>query len=217
MVGVTDLNIFFTEFAKNTVTFVLWNLIPVIIVLIAGYIIGKVFGAVIQKLAIASKIDKYVKLKGFKISNLLKIAGEWVIYLLFILQSTVFLGIERIGNIVQEVVYFIFSAIGAAIIVVVGYILGGFFEEHIRKSEGAYKNLVGRVVNFLTIYVAISIALQVMGLPTTLINNILLIIVASFGLGFALALGLGLKDIVAKEAEKHIGDIEKTISRKRRK
>ena len=217
MAGIPHLNTFLVEFATNTGNFVLWNLIPALIVLLIGYLVGKIIGIVIQRLAVAGKVDKHIKLRGFKLSNLLKLTGEWVIYLLFILQATVLLGVPEIGSFVRTIVYFIPQAVGAAIIIIVGYILGGFFEEQIKGSEGMYKDIIGKVVHFFTVYVAIALALPFLGIDPSLVNNILLIIIASVGLGVGIALGLGLKDIVARESEKYIGELKKTATKSMRK
>ena len=88
--------------------------------------------------------------------------------------------------------------------------------EQIKGSEGVYSDLIGRVINFFTVYVAIALALPFLGINPSLVNNILLIIIGSVGFGLGLAIGLGLKDIVAKEADKYIGKLEKKKAQRRR-
>ena len=215
MAGIQEINSLLMGLGSSTIEF-LPNLVGALLLLAIGYIVGKVVGIVIEKFCISVKVDKYVKCKGFKLSNLFKIAGEWMIYLVFIQSAVQFLGIIALAVFVNKIVYFIPMAVGAAIIVVVGYILGSFFEEQIKGSEGMYKGLIGKVVHFLTVYVAIALALPFLGINPGLVNNILLIIVASAGLGFAIAIGLGLKDVVAKEADKYIGVVEKAVSKKRK-
>jgi len=191
------------------------NLVGAIVLLAIGYIVGKIVGVVIKGLCDRAKADRYVKVKGFRISELLKIAGEWIIYLVFIQAAVQFLGIAALAEFVNQIIYFIPKAVGAAIIIIVGYVLGNFFEEQIKGSEGIYSNLIGRVVNFFTVYVAIALALPFLGINPSLVNNILLIIIGSVGFGLGLAIGLGLKDIVAKEANKYIGKLEKKAQRRR--
>ena len=215
MAGIQEINSLLMGLGSSTIEF-LPNLVGALLLLAIGYIVGKVVGIVIEKFCVSVKVDKYVKCKGFKLSNLFKIAGEWMIYLVFIQSAVQFLGIIALAVFVNKIVYFIPMAVGAAIIVVVGYILGSFFEEQIKGSEGMYKGLIGKVVHFLTVYVAIALALPFLGINPGLVNNILLIIVASAGLGFAIAIGLGLKDVVAKEADKYIGVVEKSVSKKRK-
>ncbi len=191
------------------------NLVGAIVLLAIGYIVGKIVGVVIKGLCDRAKADRYVKVKGFRISELLKIAGEWIIYLVFIQAAVQFLGIAALAEFVNQIIYFIPKAVGAAIIIIVGYVLGNFFEEQIKGSEGVYSDLIGRVINFFTVYVAIALALPFLGINPSLVNNILLIIIGSVGFGLGLAIGLGLKDIVAKEANKYIGKLEKKAQRRR--
>lgn len=203
-----------TSLGESTIAF-LPHLIGALIILLLGYLVGKVVGMVIEKICKGAMVDKHIKSKGFKLTHLFKLAGSWIIYLVAIQAAFQYLGIMALAMFVDKIVYFIPMAVGAAIIVIVGYILGNFFEEQIKASEGKYRGLVGRIVNFFVIYVAIAMALPFIGIDAMLVNSILLIIIASVGLGFAIAMGLGLKDIVAKEANKYIGTIEKSFTKKK--
>ncbi len=86
------------------------------------------------------------------------------------------------------------------VVVAAGYALARYIEELISDSDFVYAHLMSRVFFFMIIYIAIALALPKVGLDATLVNNILLIIVGSIGLGFAIALGLGLKDTIAELA-----------------
>jgi len=209
-----DLTVVLNSLGSQIVSFIP-NLVGAIVLLAIGYIVGKIVGIVIKGLCDKAKVDRYARLKGFRISELLKIAGEWIIYLVFIQSAVQFLGIGALAEFVNQIIYFIPKAVGAAIIIIVGYILGNFFEEQIKASEGVYSDLIGRVVNFFTVYVAIALALPFLGIDPSLVNNILLIIIGSVGFGFGLAIGLGLKDIVAREANKYIGKLERKAQRRR--
>jgi len=215
MAGMEALSVLLTNLGQSTIDF-LPNLIGALILLLLGYVVGKVVGIVIEKICISAKVDKYIKSKGFKLSYLFKVAGAWIIYLLAIQAAFQYLGIMALATFVDKIVNFIPMAVGAAIIIIVGYVLGNFFEEQIKVSEGKYSSLIGRIVNFFTVYVAIALALPFIGINPSLVNNILLVIIGSVGLGFAIAMGLGLKDIVAKEAEKYVGSIEKSFAKKKK-
>jgi len=191
------------------------NLIGALLLLVIGYALGKLVGAVIERLCIGIKINNYLRCKGFKLSKLFKIAGSWLIYLVFIQSAVETLRIASLELFINRIVNFIPMAVGAAIIVVVGYILGGFFEDQISHSDGRYNSLVGKIVNFFTVYVSIALALPVLGVNPGLVNNILLVIIASVGLGFALATGLGLREAVAEEADRYISSAGKSTKKKR--
>ena len=209
MFDIQNLGILLTGLKDSTVAFVP-NLIGALLLLVIGYALGKIVGSVIERLCLGIKINTYLKCKGFKLSKLFKIAGAWLIYLVFIQSAVETLGILSLELFINGIVNFIPMAVGAAIIVVVGYILGSFFEDQISHSDGRYNSLVGKIVNFFTVYVAIALALPVLGVNPGLVNNILLVIIASVGLGFALATGLGLREAVAKEADRYVNSAKST-------
>ena len=72
---------------------------------------------------------------------------------------------------------------------------------------------MGKVIFFLIIYLSIALALPFVGINPTLINNILLVAIGSVGLGIAIALGWGLKDVVREAAQ----DYAKKFRGKKRK
>ena len=76
-----------------------------------------------------------------------------------------------------------------------------------KKMKEIYASLVSKVLFFFIIYVAIALALPILGIPATLVNNILLVIIGSVGIGIAIALGLGLKDAVAIISKKYANKI----------
>ena len=71
------------------------------------------------------------------------------------------------------------------------------------KTKKTYATLVGKVLFFFILYVAIALALPILGVPSALVSNILLIIIGSVGVGIAIALGLGLKDAVADISKRY--------------
>ena len=185
------------------------KLVGALVILVVGIIIGKIVGLVIKEICIRAKLDKYIKIKGYRFTDIIRIAVEWIIYLAFIQSAVDYLGIAALADFVGNIIHFIVRAVGAAIIIIVGHVLGSFFEKEIKKTEEAYSEIIGKVVYFFTLYVAIALALPFLGINPTLVNNILLIIIGSVGLGFAIAVGLGLKDIVAEEARKYIKELKK--------
>jgi len=48
--------------------------------------------------------------------------------------------------------------------------------------------------------------MKIVGLPTEILDTILIIVVASIGLGLAIALGLGLKDTIAALTKKYVDE-----------
>jgi hypothetical protein len=173
------------------------------IALVVGFIIGKVTGWIIKQFLVRIKLDQYVfereKFK-IKLSDVFSILGRWTIYLVFIQVAAGILGIATVLSLVNSAIVFLAGAIEATVIIIVGYSLAYYVKDKVIHSKTFYGDLVGKLIFFMILYVSIALALPFIGIDATLINWILLIIVASLGAGMAIAVGLGLKDVVAEVA-----------------
>ena len=134
MAGMEALSVLLTNLGQSTIDF-LPNLIGALILLLLGYVVGKVVGIVIEKICISAKVDKYIKSKGFKLSYLFKVAGAWIIYLLAIQAAFQYLGIMALATFVDKIVNFIPMAVGAAIIIIVAYGVGLYIKDEILAEK----------------------------------------------------------------------------------
>jgi hypothetical protein len=187
----------------NSFLITLPNIITTIIILLMGFIVGKVVGKVIREILMRVKIDNYISEKEkfkLKISELGSIISRWVIYIWFIQLGVASLGVAEITTLTTSAVNFLFGAVGAVIIILVGYVFAYFIKEKVVHSKTFYGDIVGNLIFFLIIYVSVALALPFVSIDPTLINWLLIVIVASLGLGLAIAIGLGLKDVVAETA-----------------
>ena len=179
------------------------DMITAIIILLIGFIVGKVVGKIVDEVLVRIKIDNYIseheKFK-IKVSYLGSLLARWSIYIWFIQLGVAALGIMEITAITVSAVNFLFGAVAAVIIILVGYIFAYFIKEKVVHSKTFYGDIVGNLIFFLVIYVSVALALPFVNIDPTLINWLLIVIVASLGLGLALAIGLGLKEVVAEVA-----------------
>jgi hypothetical protein len=182
----------------------LGNVAKATIIILIGWVLGKVLGTLIKRALEAIKIDKYFKIEeGVKLSSIVSVVVTWIIYLVFIQTSLDQLGIVILTQYFGQVVDLIQSLLGAGLILIVGYFIAKHGQNYFSRKKHEYAKIVSQLVFFFTMVISLSIALEVVGLSTTLINNIILIMVASVGLGMAIAIGLGLKDTVKSLAKKY--------------
>lgn len=190
----------------NSVILFLPNLAAAIVLLLIGWIVGAIIGRITREILRRLKVDQFL-FKGkalVKLSDVFPVLFEWIIYLVFIQSAVQILGVVALVQFVDKVINFIPGLLGAAIVIIVGYALAEYIRKVLSKSKVLYSDLVGSIIFWLVLYVAIATALPLVGIDATLINNILLIIVGSFGLGLAIAIGLGLKDTIAEIAKKQL-------------
>jgi hypothetical protein len=179
-------------------------LITSAIILIIGFIVGKVLGKIVKEVLLRIKIDKYISEKEkFKlnISSLGSLITKWVIYIWFINLGVAALGIPGLTGLTTSAVDFLYRAVEAVVIILVGYVFAYFVKDQVIHSKNLYGDIVGNLIFFLIVYVSVALALPFINIDSTLINWLLIVIVASLGLGLAIAIGLGLKDVVADTAK----------------
>lgn len=185
----------------------LWNnflvglpgFIYAIIWLIVGFIIGKVVGRIVKEILIKVKLDEFIvekeKLK-MKFSDIFATISRWVIYLVFIMIAAEALNITIVTELISSSIGFLLGAVEATIIIIVGYVLALYVKDKIVHAKTFYGSVVGNILFFLILYVSITLALPFVGIDVTLLNQLLLVVVAALSLGFAIAIGLGTKDVV---------------------
>ena len=194
--------------AESTVKF-LPNLISAIILLVIGLIVGKIVSRVVKEVLLRVKLDYYVsetKKPVYSLADIFSLISRWWIYLAFISAalSRDVLGISYLATWIAEITAFIPRVVGASLILVVAFVMAEYIKGHIKKTNALWGTVVGKVLFFFVMYVAIALALPILGVSSTLVNNILLVIIGSVGLGIAIALGLGLKDSVNDVSKKYV-------------
>jgi len=190
---------------QNLGNFTIYKLLPAILILLIGWLVGKIFGKIVRSILKKVKADRYFKFgRGFEVSNLFSMIATWAIYLLFIILAVDTLEIDILSTILLDVLRFIPLLVEGIIIILVGYLVAKYVQGQIVASKVRYSEIIGQVIFFFTLIIAIDLSLHAIGLEPFVIDGIILILVGSIGLGIAIALGLGLKDTIAKLAKKYM-------------
>ncbi len=196
----------FVNSLSQQLPIVLSQVIAAAITVLAGLVVGKIVGRIIREVVVRSKIDEWISSEDhvkFKVSHVLDVVSRWVIYFVFLRQAAIFLGIAAVSEFINSIIGVIPNLVEAALLIIVGYAIAVYLKDRIISSKSVYSDLMGKVIFFLIIYLSIALALPFVGIDASLINNILLVVVGSVGLGVAVALGWGLKDVVREAAQNY--------------
>ncbi|MBS3055755.1 MAG: hypothetical protein J4452_04690 [Candidatus Aenigmarchaeota archaeon] len=194
-----------TSFTNTVINF-LPNLAGAMILLLIGWLVGLVLGRVTKEILRRLKVDEYIargKKPVFRLSDIFSVIVTWSIYLVFIQASVDTLGIAALSSFLQGILSFIPGLVKAIIVVVVGYGLAEYVRHQVESSGVTYSELMGRILFFLIIYIAIAMALPLVGIDPFLVNALLLVIAGSVGVGLAIAIGFGLREDVVKVIKKY--------------
>jgi len=182
--------------------------IPAVLVLVIGYIVGKVLGKVTKEILMRANVDKYISKEehvSIEVSSIASLIVRWLVYLVTIAEAARISTLVVVQDAVWIIVTFASQVILAAATIIAGYSLALYIKERVITSKTSYSNMTGNIVFGLVLYLSIAIGLKfITVVDTSIIDQLLLVIVGAVGIGIAIALGLGLKDVVAREAEQYI-------------
>lgn len=220
----------FQTFANNTIEpfVMLYNktieLLPGIIValvmLFIGLFLSRTISTILRKLLNAIKLDDLTEKIG--VNDFLTRFGfgksptyaicfivSWVVMLAFIMIAADSLGLTIIRQMLLKLLAFIPYIIVSIIILFAGLLFGRFMQRLVENSAKANDIkggvLFAKIINIIIVVFAVILALQQININFDLINYVILILLASLGLAFGLAFGLGGKAVV----EEYLRDLIK--------
>ncbi len=202
------------------------NLGLIILVLIAGWIIAKIVKMIIVRVLKAVRLDvlserirleELLRKGGVKhtLSELLGAICYWLLLLVALVVAVNAVGLSVAADLLNRIILYIPNVIAAIFILVLGAFLARVLGDVVRAASAnagiAQSKFLAKLVEIVIIIFALAITLEQLNIGRTIIGLAVNIILASLGLGFALAIGLGCKDIVGEAVTEWI---EKLKSKK---
>ncbi|MFA6379187.1 MAG: hypothetical protein WCX16_05365 [Candidatus Omnitrophota bacterium] len=207
------------------VGFFVGNLFLVILILIAGWLISKL----IIKLGVI-KIAKFLKIdeisKRIELDALLAKGGlscslsdclgnicYWIAILVTFVIALNAVGLTIAADLLQRITLFVPNIIVAIFILILGMFTAVVVKNIVKSTATnagiSQANFLSKITEVVIMVFAIAMALEQVQIGARVVELTVSIILASFGLGFALAFGLGCKDIVGKSVAEFLEKIKK--------
>jgi hypothetical protein len=194
------------------------------IVLILGFIIGKLVGKAITVVMNRLDVDRVISNSGLgktlkeanlTLSSLIGTLARWFIYLIALLTIADIMQVVALSNFLEMVVGYIPYLISGLLIIGLGFLFADFISKAIANSLRGIGFIHVEIVNFfvrLFVYLIVVLtSLSVMKIDITIINTFASAMAWGLSAGIALAmglgLGLGLKDVIAKNAESFLKSV----------
>jgi small-conductance mechanosensitive channel len=131
----------------------------------------------------------------------------WVVFVFFAAAATEQLGSEVVTGAVSTLAGYLPSVLGAALIVFAALMVGEFAARGVERAAHAagiaYAGVLGRAVKTVTLLIAGVIALEELGVDSTLLVLLTGIVLGSLIGGAALAFGLGARTLVSNILASH--------------
>jgi hypothetical protein len=189
------------------------NLVLVIIILIVGWVVAKFIKTLVTKVLRSLKFDdlsEKVKLDGifakggikYSLSELIGVICYWLALLVTFVVAINAIGLTIAADLLNRIVLYVPNIIAAIFILILGMFVSALLSNIVQtaaSNAGLFQaKFLGKVVEIVVIVFAVAITMEQLGIGAKIIELVVSIILASLGLGFALAFGLGCKDMAGK-------------------
>lgn len=204
-----------TQALQNFIGF-LPALVGALLVLILGWIVAGLLGRLIERVlksigferaAQSTGIDDFIRQAGsdWSASRIVADIVKWFIRLIAIQAAASILGLTQISEIINAILLWLPNLVVAIAIIVVGALIARFVGGLVRGStaEMGFGNpeLMGAIARYGIIVFAVIAAIDQLGIAETVVNTIFIATVAAIAAAFALAFGLGGREVAGQIAQ----------------
>ena len=189
-------------------------LIGALILLVAGWLladlVARLVGTLLRRLGFESVAQRtgvtgFITMTGVHDASASMVIAElvkWFVRLIFIEMAAEVLHITAVSNLINSVILFIPNLIVALLVVMIGVLVGNFVANLVRGGAGEMglgaPNLVAGVARWAVITLSVLVALNQVGIATTLVNALMIGVVGALALALGLAFGLGGREVAGE-------------------
>jgi len=199
------------------------TLLAALIVFIIGWLIAIALGKLANRVIRAIKLDALLTKIGFKrvlARAKLKLDSgkffdelvKWFFIIVFLMAAVDILGLYQVSEFLKGILYYIPNIVVAAVVLLAAVIIANFLQKLVRASVEAAglhgAGFISGITRWAVLVFGFIAALSHLGIAVTLINTLVIGLIAMLALAGGLAFGLGGKDQAARFLEKLKRDIE---------
>lgn len=187
------------------------KLVGAIIILLIGWVAGRLLGRYISKFLDTINLDealrktafgKGIERSGISVTHFFDLVVRWFVYLLAIMAATNILDIEFVTAFMEKIVSYIPNIVAFILVLVVGFVVIDFLADFVENVViSAEVRLVKPLISFLRVFlyfVVVILALTQLRLDLTIVYIFLEPVAWGVGIGIgaavAIIVGFGLKD-----------------------
>lgn len=189
------------------------TLVGALIVLIVGWIIAKLLQKVVTQVLKIARLDVLSEKAGiasilakgeikYTLAELIGVIIYWLLILVVVIATLDAFNLKVAAELLDRVVLYVPNVIAAIFILVLGLFFSALLGAVVRTTASnagiAYAKNLGQITQVSIVVFAVLITLGQLGVRTIILDQAILVLLASLGLGLALAFGIGSKDIAGK-------------------
>jgi hypothetical protein len=187
------------------------NIIAALLFILFGLFIARVLSSLLEQFLRRIKLDSYTSQVGINEimvrfgfgrspAGIIGFAVYWSLILVFFVSAADILNMAVISDILERFIIVFIPKIAAAIFIAFGGLTFAKFISDVVRNSALANNLRGgrslaKIVHFVVLIFTAFAAIEQLGIEMKIIRSSIQILVGSLGLAFAIAVGLGAKDI----------------------
>lgn len=187
------------------------NIMAAFVFVLVGLFVARFFSSVLEQFLRRIKLDNYTSKVGINEilirfgfgkspAHVVAFVVYWSLLLVFFVTAANVLNLTVISAILEQFLVGFIPRMAAAILIGFGGLLFARFLGEVVANAAAANNLAGgaslaKIVHFVVIVFTMIAAIEQLGIKMKMIIGGINILLASLGLAFAIAVGLGAKDI----------------------
>src|ERR1051325_1888823 len=188
---------------------ILGFLVVVIIGWIIASLIASAIGAVLRRirfneLATQSGFSGFIRNTGMQTeaSEAIAITAKWFVRLIALVAAFDALGLPAVSDVLRQLVLWLPNVVVALVVVVIGGLAAGALASLVRgataRAELGDPDLLASIARIAVWAFAIVVAVNQIGIATTLVNTLFMVTVGTVALALGLAFGLGGRETAAE-------------------
>jgi len=192
------------------------RLVIAIIVFAVGWIVAGLLYKVVVKIIKSLRIDSALRPTGMaraferaghplNTGRILGFLVKWFVIIAFLVTVLDYLGLDQANSLLRGLVSYIPSVIGAVVVLLGGFVLGGFVKKLIKGSTKMFNinsaSFLGNVARVSIVIFAFLVAFNLLGIGREIINILFIGVIAMLSLAGGLAFGLGGRDAASSALE----------------
>lgn len=195
----------------------LWAVLIIAVFFLAGYFVASVINYLIKRLFQNLNIEKMLSAYGmkkvlgdFSFTQLTTFLVKIFVILSFLGAAAEYVDIPILASVLVGIVAYIPSLVEGMIIIMVALLLADYLASQIKKTkEMPFTGIVAMIIQIFFAYIALILALPLIlpSVDVTILTEAFRLFFGAaaiaFGVGFALAIGFGLRDSISSAARKN--------------
>ncbi len=198
-------------------------LLVVLVILIVGWIIAGILKNIVIKVLKLIQLDTASEKAGLgdvlrrggirqTLSELIGVLIYWLVMLMVFMTALNALGMTVAASLLDKVIFYIPNVIAAVFIMALGIFFSSMVGTIVRTAASnagiTQAKFLGQFTQTIIMIFTAIITLEQLNIASSVLTFAINIILASLGLGMAIAIGLGSKDIAGKMVQDFVSKIK---------